>query len=137
MHPLIDRLPLRDRVLAILRRWQKFSQSELGGRLVPLYAALLGAALGSLVADRLVRSMWRHAIFTGPHQWRTVALLLTVLWIAIGAVAAVALLGPPDEDPSPEGEGEQPSLRSQGSGEQPHAAPDGRDMPSAPAGAER
>src|SRR3712207_8494465 len=53
--------------------------------------------LGVLVADRLVRSMWRHAIFTGPHQWRTVALILTVLWIMIGAVAAVALLGPPEE----------------------------------------
>ena len=137
MRPLIDRLPQRERVLATAKRWQEFSASGLGGRLVPLYAALLGAALGSLVADRFVRSMWRHAIFTGPHQWRTVALLLTVFWIAIGAVAVVALLGPPDEDPSAEGEGEQPSRGSQGMGEQPRTAPDARDLPSAPAGAER
>jgi hypothetical protein len=67
-------------------------------RLLPLYAVLAGGALGALVADALVRSMWRHAIFTGTHQWRTTALVLTVLWIAIGAVTALALLGPPDED---------------------------------------
>src|SRR3712207_8505787 len=54
--------------------------------------------LGVLVADRLVRSMWRHAIFTGPDQWRTVALILAVLWIVIGAVAALAVLGPPNAE---------------------------------------
>lgn len=61
---------------------------------MPLYTVLLGAALGALIADRLVRSMWEHALFTGPNQWRTVALILTLLWIAIGAVTALAMLGP-------------------------------------------
>ena len=92
----LPRLP--DRVAGIVDRWRAFAASPLGARLVPLYVALAGAAAGALVADRLVRSMWRHAIFTGPHQWRTVALLLVLVWIAIGAVAAVAVLGPPDGD---------------------------------------
>jgi hypothetical protein len=90
-------LPAARRLLGPVRRWRAFTQTPLGARLLPVYASLLGAGVGVLVADRLVRSMWRHAIFTGPHQWRTVALLLTLFWIAIGAVAALALLGPPDE----------------------------------------
>ena len=96
-----------DRLVGILRRWQAFANSELGERLVPLYVTLLGAAAGALLADRLVRSMWRHAIFTGYYQWRTVAVVVTVLWIAIGAVAALAALGSaegeadPSLDPSP------------------------------------
>ena len=92
----IQALPLAPRVLDGVRRWRAFTRTALGARLLPLYATLLGAGTGALVADRLVRSMWRHAVFTGPHQWRTVALLLTLFWIAIGAVAALALLGPPD-----------------------------------------
>jgi hypothetical protein len=87
-------------VFPIIQRWQAFTRSQLGARLLPLYAALLGAALGALVADRFVRSMWHHAIFTGTNQWRTVALILVVFWIAIGAVAALAVLGPPDEQQS-------------------------------------
>lgn len=90
-------LPLVAWLTGVIRRWQAFTQTPLGVRLLPVYVSLLGAGVGVLVADRLVRSMWRHAIFTGPHQWRTVALLLTLFWIAIGAVAALALLGPPDE----------------------------------------
>jgi hypothetical protein len=82
------------RINATVQRWQSFTQSALGARLAPLYATLLGAALGALIADRLVRSMWHHAIFTGTNQWRTVALLLVVIWIAIGAVTALAILGP-------------------------------------------
>ncbi|MGD9890737.1 MAG: hypothetical protein AB7R89_30520 [Dehalococcoidia bacterium] len=85
-------------MIPVFKRWQSFTQSPLGARLAPLYATLLGAALGALVADQLVRSMWHHAIFTGANQWRTVALLLTILWIAIGAVAALAILGPPRDD---------------------------------------
>ena len=88
------RLPLARRALDAVRRWQAFTGTPLGQRLVPLYAVLLGAALGALIADRLVRSMWEHALFTGPSQWRTVALVLTLLWIAIGAVTALAALGP-------------------------------------------
>lgn len=72
--------------------------TRLGARLLALYAALAGAAAGALLADRLVRSMWGHAIFTGVHQWRTSAVALTLLWIAIGAVAAVVMLGPPAGD---------------------------------------
>jgi hypothetical protein len=79
----------------ILDRWREFAGSALGARLLPLYAVLAGGAIGALVADSFVRSMWRHAIFTGPYQWRTTALVLTVLWIAVGVVAALALLGPP------------------------------------------
>lgn len=90
--------PVAARLRAVVRRWQIFSETAIGARLVPIYAALLGAALGALVADRLIRSMWRHAIFTGPDQWRTVALILAVLWVVIGAVAALAVLGPPDAD---------------------------------------
>jgi hypothetical protein len=86
------------RIIATIRRWQSFTASRLGARLTPLYATLLGGALGALIADRLVRSMWSHAIFTGTNQWRTVALLLVVIWIAIGAVAALAILGPPAVD---------------------------------------
>jgi hypothetical protein len=87
-------------VIPAIQRWQTFAKSRLGARLLPLYATLLGAALGALVADRLVRSMWHHAIFTGANQWRTVALLLVVFWLAIGAVAALAVLGPADVEPS-------------------------------------
>jgi hypothetical protein len=83
-------------LLGVIERWRAFTRTRLGGTLLPWYASLLGAGVGVLVADRLVRSMWRHAIFTGPDQWRTVALLLTLFWIAIGAVVALALLGPPD-----------------------------------------
>jgi hypothetical protein len=90
-------LPATRRLLRAIRRWRAFTETPLGARLLPVYASLLGAGVGVLVADRLVRSMWRHAIFTGPQQWRTVALLLTLFWIAIGAVAALALLGPPDD----------------------------------------
>ena len=93
----LETMPFGDRVLGVVRRWRAFAETRLGARLLPLYAALLGSAVGALIADRLVRSMWRHAIFTGPHQWRTVALILTLLWLMIGAVAAVALLGPPEE----------------------------------------
>ena len=103
----LEVLPFYDRALAVVRRWQAFSRTELGMRLAPLYAALLGSATGALIADRLVRSMWRHAIFTGPHQWRTVALILTILWILIGAVTAVALLGPP---PEMEADGGEPAV---------------------------
>ena len=85
------------RLLGLLRRWQSFAATELGARLTPLYAMLLGGALGALLADRIVRSMWRHAIFTGEHQWRTVAVVLAVLWITIGAVAALAVLGTPED----------------------------------------
>lgn len=70
-----------------------FVVSDLGARLLPVYAVLLGGAIGALVADRLVRSMWAHAIFTGPYQWRQVALILVVVWVVIGAVAAIAALG--------------------------------------------
>jgi hypothetical protein len=98
----IERTPIYDRVHAAVRRWQAFSETELGARLVPVYAALLGAALGALVADRLVRSMWRHAIFTGPEQWRTVAVILVLFWLVIGAVAALAALGPPDDRDAPD-----------------------------------
>jgi hypothetical protein len=90
----LSRLPLAQRALDAVRHWQAFTETRLGQRLLPLYAALLGAGLGALVADRLVRSMWRHAVFTGPNQWRTVAIILTLLWIAIGAVVALAVLGP-------------------------------------------
>ena len=86
------------RVRGIVERWREFASSALGARLVPVYAVLTGGALGALVADQFVRSMWRHAIFTGPYQWRTTALVLTALWIAIGVVAALALLGPPASD---------------------------------------
>ena len=86
------------RVRGILARWREFEGSALGARLVPLYAVLAGGAVGALVADLFVRSMWRHAIFTGPYQWRTAALALTLLWIAIGVVTALALLGPPMAD---------------------------------------
>lgn len=92
----LDAMPLSARVRAAIRRWQAFTESPLGSRLLPVYATLLGAGAGVLVADRLVRSMWEHAIFSDPNQWRVVALLLTLFWIAIGAVAALALLGPPD-----------------------------------------
>jgi hypothetical protein len=91
------------RLVSTLQRWRAFAGSELGIRLVPLYVTLVGAAAGALLADRLVRSMWRHAIFTGYYQWRTVAVVLTVLWITIGAVAALAALGAADEaDVSPD-----------------------------------
>jgi len=96
---MTERLPsiiptrLSDGVMA---RWRDFSESPLGARLLPIYASLAGAGVGVLVADRLVRSMWEHALFTGPQQWRTVALLLTLFWIAIGAVAGLAVLGPAD-----------------------------------------
>jgi hypothetical protein len=97
-------LPGAPWLLGAIERWQAFTETRLGISLLPWYASLLGAGVGVLVADRLVRSMWRHAIFTGPDQWRTVALLLTLFWIAIGAVAALALLGPPaaaaDEEPA-------------------------------------
>jgi hypothetical protein len=93
--PAFALTPLRERALAVARRWRAFTRTPLGARLLPVYAVLLGAAAGALVADRLVRSMWRHAIFNGPDQWRTVALGLVLFWIAIGAVAALALLGPP------------------------------------------
>jgi uncharacterized membrane protein YsdA (DUF1294 family) len=88
-------LPSHDRALATVQRWRAFTRTSLGARLLPLYAILLGGGAGVLVADRLVRSMWRHAIFNGADQWRTVAIGLTLFWIAIGAVAALALLGPP------------------------------------------
>jgi hypothetical protein len=104
----VERSVFATRLLGSIRRWQAFTRTPLGARLLPLYAALLGSALGVLVADRLVRSMWRHAIFTSADQWRTVALILTLLWIAIGAVAAVALLGPPDSTTADEGD--TPSL---------------------------
>jgi hypothetical protein len=97
-HRALAALPFHDRALATVRRWRAFTQAPLGARLLPLYAVLLGAGIGVLVADRLVRSMWRHAIFNSADQWRTVALGLTLFWIAIGAVAALALLGPPSED---------------------------------------
>lgn len=86
-------------MIPAIQRWQMFARSRLSARLLPLYATLVGAALGALVADRVVRSMWHHAIFTGANQWRTVALLLVVFWLAIGAVAALAVLGPPDAEP--------------------------------------
>ncbi len=94
----LARVPVPDRARTAVRRWQAFTESPLGVRLLPIYAVLLGAGAGALISDRLVRSMWRHAIFTDPYQWRVVALLLTLLWIAIGGVAALALLGPPDGD---------------------------------------
>lgn len=82
-----------NRLRVALRCWRAFVASDIGARLLPIYVALLGGALGALIADRLVRSMWVHAIFTGPYQWRQVALILTVLWVVIGAVAAIAALG--------------------------------------------
>jgi len=96
--PARERLRMPDRLSRIIQEWRAFTDSPLAGRLLPFYIALLGAAGGALVADLLVRSMWRHALFTGPYQWRTAALLLTVLWIAIGAVAATAALGPDADD---------------------------------------
>jgi hypothetical protein len=90
---------LLQQLTAALDSWRDFARTEAGARLAPLHATLTGAAGGALVADRLVRSMWRHALFTGPQQWRTVALILTVLWLAIGAVTALALLGAVIDDP--------------------------------------
>jgi hypothetical protein len=75
------------------RRWQAFAATPLGARLIPLYALLAGAAVGALLGDRTVRSMWEHTIFTGPQQWRTVGILLVLLWLVVGAVAALGLLG--------------------------------------------
>jgi hypothetical protein len=89
---------MRHRLTRIIQNWLDFAASPLGARLAPLYAGLLGAAVGALVANQIVRSMWRHAIFTGYYQWRTAALVLVVLWVLIGAVAAVAALGAGAED---------------------------------------
>jgi hypothetical protein len=89
---------MRHRLTQIIQNWRTFAASPLGARLLPLYAALAGAAVGALVANQIVRSMWSHAIFTGYYQWRTAALVLTVLWVLIGAVAAVAALGPAPGD---------------------------------------
>jgi hypothetical protein len=88
------------RLLSALDAGRTFARTKAGARLAPVYAALLGAAGGALVADRLVRSMWQHALFTGPHQWRTVALALTVIWLVIGAVTALALFGVLIDDPA-------------------------------------
>lgn len=85
------------RMEGIRARWRT-AAARLGGHLLAVYVALTGAAAGALLADQLVRSMWRHAIFTGVHQWRTSAFTLTLLWIVIGAVAAVVMLGPAGED---------------------------------------
>jgi uncharacterized membrane protein YsdA (DUF1294 family) len=110
------------RITAVIQRWQSFSESALGTRLAPLYATLLGGALGALVADRLVRSMWQHAIFTGANQWRTVALLLVVIWIAIGAVAALAMLGPAVDTPSDVTSGSPKDVTAERDGRTPHGS---------------
>ncbi|MGH2583660.1 MAG: hypothetical protein ACRDJE_01965, partial [Dehalococcoidia bacterium] len=102
---LTQRLPGSALLPAAVDRWQRFSRSPLGVRLIPLYVALAGAAVGVLVADQLIRSMWEHSIFTGRNQWRTVAFMLTLFWIAIGAVAATALLGPPASESGGSGGG--------------------------------
>jgi len=94
----LHQLPAVRRITPLLDRWRRFAGSALGQRLMPLYVVLAGGALGALVADRLVRSMWRHALFTGPEQWRTVAIILTALWVLIGAVAALAMLGSPGDE---------------------------------------
>lgn len=90
-------LQLSDWALPLLDRWRRFTHSRSGARLMPVSVAASGAAAGALFADRVVRSMWRHAIFTGPDQWRTAALVLAALWIMIGAITAIALLGPPGD----------------------------------------
>lgn len=89
-------------LLARLDTLWRTVQARVSDRLLAVYAALVGAAAGALVADRFVRSMWSHAIFTGEHQWRTVALVLTVIWLAIGAFAALAVLGPPPGEDGPD-----------------------------------
>ena len=89
---------MRHRLTRIIQNWLDFAASPLGTRLMPLYVGLLGAGVGALVANQIVRSMWRHAIFTGYYQWRTAALVLVVLWVLIGDVAAVAALGQGADD---------------------------------------
>lgn len=99
--------PLVERLERLFERWRRAARLMSEARTLPLAVVCGGAAAGALFADRLVRSMWRHAIFTGPDQWRTAALALIALWTLIGAVTAVALLGPPaDEAPAGVGEAE-------------------------------
>src|SRR5262245_56035130 len=82
---------VRDRVeraLAVGEAW--FARLVLPAR----WVALAGGTAGGAVGLAMVRSMWRHAIFTGPHQNLTAGAGLLALWLCIGVVAGLAVLAP-------------------------------------------
>jgi hypothetical protein len=64
-------------------------------------AALAGGGAGLVVGLVIVRSMWRQQFFTQAHQNIIAGAILTVIWIAIGAVSGLTVLSPITDNAEP------------------------------------
>jgi hypothetical protein len=85
----------RDRLLAEGRAlFFRFEEWFAALSLPARWAALVGAAGGGVVGLWMVRSMWRHAVFTGPQQNLTAGAVLLALWLCIGAIGGLTVLAP-------------------------------------------
>lgn len=59
--------------------------------------ALVGGLAGLGVGYVISRSMWRHQFFTQPYQPWIAGVVLTLMWIAIGAFSGLTVLSPDDD----------------------------------------
>lgn len=64
-------------------------------------AALVGSGAGLLVGLVIVRSMWQRQFFTQAHQNIIAGTILTLIWIAIGAVSGLTVLSPVTDETEP------------------------------------